>query len=266
MAKKQAYVYNEHDRSQVQAVLEQRKKKKRKKVRRRVFFILFLILMAAYFISDISKTHTIDIEGNSRILTQTIKDATGVKENSSIHLFQSTNTIEDKVKKVPGIKDVTVSKTLGGNITVRVNETTIIAFSKIGEKMYSVDEKGKVLPEDSAQVLEEIQHCPQVFNMSEENLKKFAKEYSQVPSQVRNQISEILLDPGEGSQTRCRLNMDNGKVLYIRIEDLSKLLAGDRYAKILQQDPNGKYYHFLGKNNVYITDEEKTDSTTSEDE
>jgi cell division septal protein FtsQ len=251
MAKKQNYVYNEHDRNQVSEVLRARKKRKRKKMRRRILFVLVIVLIGLYFVTDISKVQTIDIIGNTRLSKEAITNISGVKEHENINLFVSTGNITDTIKKMPGIKEVKVTKDMSGHITITVTETSLIAFSQIAQEVYIIDEQGNVMKDASEAAKAQIQYCPEVFNMDEERLKEFAKQYSKIPTQVRNQVSDILYVPENADETRCQFNMDDGKILYLRIEDMAKQLAGDRYAKILQDNPNAKYYDFVGDKNVY---------------
>ncbi|MFV0393710.1 MAG: cell division protein FtsQ/DivIB [Coprobacillaceae bacterium] len=253
MAKKQQYIYNEHDRSQVHAELQNRKKRKRKKLRRRILFVLVLLLVVAYFVTDISKVKSIEVHGNDRITTEVIKETTGVKEHSSFYLFQSTKTMENKINDIPGIKDVNVSKDILGNIDITIKETSIIAYSKIGETTYIVDEVGDSFANTSTDTEIKLTGCPQIFSVDEELLKSFAKEYAKIPSQVRNQISEIHYSPKNADATRCQFNMDDGKMLYLRIEDMAEQLSGDKYAIAINQYPDKKYYDFVG-NKVYADD------------
>ena len=251
MKRKQEYTYNEHDRSQVEAILRARKKRKRKKIRRRLLIVFVFILIVSYFFMDISRVQRIEIVGNTRLQEEEIKDILEVKENSSIQILVSPNAIKENVRQLPGIKDVSVSRTPFGHIIITVEETVLIGYAIIDENTYVVDEKGAVFINNSSQARAEIQRCPQIFNMEIELLETFAKEYSKIPSQVLNQTSEIIYEPQNADETRCRFNMSDGKVLFLRIEDMASQLAGDRYARIINDAPNSKYYDFVGDKNVY---------------
>ena len=48
------------------------------------------------------------------------------------------------------------------------------------------------------------------------------KAYVKLPSVVQNQISSIVFEPDEKDQTKCKLELDDGKVFYVRIEDMEK--------------------------------------------
>lgn len=251
MKRKQEYTYNEHDRSQVEEILRARKKRKRKKIRRRLLIVFVFILIVSYFFMDISRVQRIDIVGNIRLQEEEIKGILEVKENSSIHLLVSQNAIKENIKELPGVKDVSVSRRPFGHITITIEETALIGYAIIDDDTYVVDEKGALFINNSMQARTEIQRCPQIFNMGVELLETFAKEYSKIPSQVLNQTSEIVYEPQNADETRCRFNMSDGKVLFLRIEDMASQLAGDRYARVINDAPNSKYYDFVGDKNVY---------------
>ena len=49
----------------------------------------------------------------------------------------------------------------------------------------------------------------------------------------------------------CKLELDDGKVFYVRIEDMEKQLTSTNYYLVIQSYPDYKYYDYLGKN-VYV--------------
>jgi len=251
MKRKQEFTYNEHDRSQVVEILRARKKRRRKKIRRKLLIVFVFILIVSYFFMDISRVQQIDVIGNARLQEEEIKDRLEVKENHSIQILVSPNAIKENVKELPGIKDVNVSRNFLGNITITIEETALLGYAILGEDTYVIDEKGNVFINNSSHARTEIQRCPQIFNMGVELLETFAKEYSKIPSQVLNQTSEIIYEPQNADETRCRFNMNDGKVLFLRIEDMASQLAGDRYARVINDAPNSKYYDFVGDKNVY---------------
>ena len=75
--------------------------------------------------------------------------------------------------------------------------------------------------------------------------------YVKLPSVVQNQISSIVFEPDEKDQTKCKLELDDGKVFYVRIEDMEKQLTSTNYYLVIQSYPDYKYYDYLGKN-VYV--------------
>ncbi|MFQ9073173.1 MAG: hypothetical protein ACLR43_10945 [Faecalibacillus faecis] len=57
-----------------------------------------------------------------------------------------------------------------------------------------------------------VQRCPQMMNFDEEHFQSFVKAYVKLPSVVQNQISSIVFEPDEKDQTKCKLELDDGKV------------------------------------------------------
>lgn len=241
------YVYNEHDQNQVREILRKRKEKRRRKRRRICMLILVLVFIVAFFVSDYSKIQTITISGNVRLTSEEITNAMSVKVHRSITLFTSTKTIEKQLKKVSLVKEAEVSKDLVGNINIKITETKPIAYQINELQLWLIDEKGNATIQDNQEYLSYVQRCPKLSGFDEERFKSFAKEYYQIPSQVQNQISDIKYSPLPADETRCEFIMDDGKILYLRIEDMAKQLAGDRYASIIKDFPDEKYYDFMGK-------------------
>ena len=50
-----------------------------------------------------------------------------------------------------------------------------------------------------------VQRYPQAINFDEKHLKQFIKEYKQLPSVIKNQISSIVFEPNDKDQTKCKL-------------------------------------------------------------
>mgnify|MGYP005796592739 FL=1 len=84
-------------------------------------------------------------------------------------------------------------------------------------------------------------------NFNEKVLKEFAKEYAKIPYSVISQISSINYAPQNADETRCEFIMDDGKILYLRYDQMADQLKGNYYALLMEKYPDDKYYDFLGK-------------------
>ena len=82
------------------------------------------------------------------------------------------------------------------------------------------------------------------LQLLQRNLQKF-------PRQVVNQISDINYAPENLDDKRCEFIMDDGKILYLRYDDMAVQLKGDNYALKMEEFPDYKYYDFVGKY-VYV--------------
>lgn len=242
------YVYNEHDQNQVREILKQRKIKRRKRRRKILLLFVVVLFVVGFFISDFSKIQSITISGNQRISQEEILKLIPVKVHSSISLFTSSSAIEKSLEEMPAIKVATVNKDFFGNMKISVEETKPIAYQIVDTKIWILDEKGNMIINEANDVLSYVQRCPKLNGFDENRAREFAKEYYKIPSQVQNQISDIKYSPLPSDETRCEFLMDDGKILYLRIEDMAGQLAGDRYDAILREFPDAKHYSFEGKN------------------
>lgn len=242
------YVYNEHDQNQVKEILKKRKMKRRKKRRRRLLLVVVVLFIMGFFISDFSKIQSIVITGNQRVTQDEILEQIPVKVHSSISLFVSTKAVEEAMEKIPSIKQATVSKDLLGNVEILMEETKPVAYQVVDTKIWLLDEKGNMTIDEAQEVLEYVQMCPKLIGFDENRAREFAKEYHKIPLQVQNQISDIRYSPQPFDETRNEFLMDDGKILYLRTEDMAKQLASDRYETVLRDFPDAKYYSFEGKN------------------
>ena len=96
-------------------------------------------------------------------------------------------------------------------------------------------------------VLECIKKPEYITKEAEKVLKEFAKEYAKIPYSVISQISSINYAPQNADETRCEFIMDDGKILYLRYDQMADQLKGNYYALLMEKYPDDKYYDFLGK-------------------
>ena len=119
------------------------------------------------------------------------------------------------------IKKVTLKKDLLGNVKITVQENNALLYSYIDNILYIVDEDGVMEKDTKQEKLSYVQRYPQAINFDEKHLKQFIKEYKQLPSVIKNQISSIVFEPNDKDQTKCKLELDDGKIFYVRIEDMA---------------------------------------------
>lgn len=247
MKKKKQTIYNDYDRNQVKAILKMRKAKKRKRRQRLFLVILFIVLVIAFFVSDYSRLKTITISGNNYIDKQEIVTASEISLHQDYTFFTSSEAIEKKIKTVPLIKSVKVTKDLLGNVKIKVAEAELIGQCIINNVLYVIDETGRVNKDELANLSSYVQRCPRLNGFDVEVLEKFSKQFAKIPDQVINQISDINYAPLNGDKNRCEFIMDDGKILYVRYDEMAQQLKGDNYSFIMEKFPNHKYYDLLGK-------------------
>lgn len=247
MKKKQKEMYDDYKRNPVRSILKEKKARRRKKRIKALLVIFVLVLIASFFASDYSRIKSINVTGNELVEEQEIIEASDVKIRQSFTFFIDDKKIISNIKKLPFVKNVDVSKNLLGKISIKVVENDPIGQCTINNVLYLIDEKGKIAIDDQGRLISYVQRCPKINNFDEKVLKEFAKEYAKIPHSVINQISSINYAPQNADTTRMEFIMDDGKILYLRYDQMANQLKGNYYALLMEKYPDDKYYDFLGK-------------------
>ena len=249
--KKQEYYYNEHDENQVDKILKNKKKKKLKRKIKVLLVLLIFILIGAYFLSDYSKVQSIQVVGNDEIDSQDILNKVSINKDS-IYLFIDNNKVEKEVKSVGMIKRVNVSVDFLGHVNIKIEEAEKVGYCIIGKKTYIIDELGGVSETKNKKIIESLYSCPRLTGFKDlKFLKTFAKAYVQIPEIIKNQTSDIVYSPKDGDETRLEFVMDNGKLLYLRVEDMVEQLAKFDYDATMTTYSDRCIFSFEGKH-IYM--------------
>lgn len=217
-------VYHEYDENPVRKTLKQRKKKKLKRKVKILLVLCLLIILAFYLISDYSKVKSIHISGNSFTEKEEILEHITISQ-SSYYMFMNTHKIEKQIKLLPAIKEATVQCDWVGNIKIEVQEAQPIAYAKINKDIYEINNIGNIIKTTDQDRISLLKSLPYVSEFKEEKLlKQFAEGFKDVPTLMQNEISDIILSPQRGDETRLKCLLKGDKILYIRIEDLSTRL------------------------------------------
>lgn len=245
------YYYNEHDESQVHKIY---KKNKKKKLKRRFKFLLVLmviVLIGSYFLSDYSKIQSIRVVGNEEVSTDDILKHISVSKQT-IALFVNSSKIEDAIKELPLIKKASVTKDFFGHLKIEIEEADKVAYCVIDNKTYVIDELGNVIETEDQKVIQSLHSCPQLSEFkSLEFLETFAKEYVQIPELIKNQTSDIIYSPKTSDESRMKFIMINGKVLYLRVEDMVDQLSRFDYEAFMTAYSDRCEFSFEGEH-VYM--------------
>ena len=217
-------VYHEYDENPVRKTLKQRKKKKLKRKVKILLVLCLLIILAFYLISDYSKVKSIHISGNSLTEKEEILEHITISQ-SSYYMFMNTHKIEKQIKLLPAIKEATVQCDWVGNIKIEVQAAQSIACAKINKDIYEINNIGNIIKTTDQDRISLLKSLPYVSEFKEEKLlKQFAEGFKDVPTLMQNEISDIILSPQRGDETRLKCLLKGDKILYIRIEDLSTRL------------------------------------------
>lgn len=251
MTSSDEYYYNEHDVNQVHKIY---KKNKKKKLKRRVKILLFLVaftLIGWYFLSDYSKVQSIQVIGNEYVLKEDVLNKISVNKNS-FHVFVSTSQIEKEVRAMPMIKKASVTKDLFGHIKIELKEADKVAYCVIRKNTYVIDELGDIAQTNNKDLIRSLQSCPQITKFTNVKfLKTFAKEYVRIPELIKNETSDIVYEPKQADETRLKFVMNNGKILYLRVEDMVDQLSRFDYEANMTAHKDKNVFSFEG-NHVYM--------------
>ena len=241
------YYYNEHDENQVNKILKAKKKKRLKKRIKILLFLVLIALITAFFVSDASKVKSIHIVGNQDIKDSEILDCITIDEDT-IYLFIDKKAISQQIKDIGMIKKASVSVDLLGNIKIDIEEALKVAYSEVDQTIYVIDELGGIRETDDASIIESLLSCPRITGFEDiELLKTFAKEYVNIPELIKNQTSDIIYSPKKSDETRLEFIMDNGKIFYLRIEDMVEQLERIDYEAFMTGYSDRCVFSFEGK-------------------
>ncbi len=247
MARKSKVSYNEHDVNQVRRIFNVRRKNKVKKRVKVAIVVFCFVIVGLYLYSDLSKVKTITVEGNSVVKTKQILDVIAI-DNNDFHFLVNTKKIKNSIKELPLIKKVSVKKTFFGDIKIDIEEADKIAYGIINKKIYLIDELGKVSYTDDKEVINDLKFTPQFVGFkSLDFLKTFAKEYLKIPDLVKNQTSDIIYEPEKSDTTRLKFIMINGKIMYLRVEDMAQQLNSIDYEAMMTEYKDRCVFSFEGK-------------------
>lgn len=247
------YYFNEHDENQAQLLRKNRKKKRLKRKIKIVIVLFVLLLIVGYFVSDISRVQTIEVVGQQEVSKDDILETISVHKGDII-LLVNTGRVEDEISNMGFIKKVKVTKSLLGSVHIEIEEAQKVAYCVIGKKTYVIDELGNVSETTDKELIASLQATPRITKFTDlDLLKKFAKEYVNIPEIVKSQTSDILYDPQKADETRLKFIMDDGKILYLRIEDMVEQLNRYDYEANKEVYKDKCIFSFEG-NYVYAKD------------
>jgi cell division protein FtsQ len=192
----------------------------RKVVKRKFNFKKFLILLlfsyliiygAYYFYKKPIKN--ILIKGNNLVPDAEIIEAAGIKNYPSMLSLNTKKTI-NKIKAIPLIKDVTITKNIKFQLIIKVTENKILMLNKATNKLLIGN--GEYIDNNYDYVL-----VPTLINFTPENiLKAFAIKLNDIDSGIISGISEIEYSPSKNDknetidETRFLLKMNDGNTIY----------------------------------------------------
>lgn len=196
------------------------------------YFLVFLLLL---------KIQNIYIYGNEKLKDDYIIKLAKVESYPSF-LKTLNTTIKKNVLKDPYIKEVSVKKTIRGELIITIVENDIL-FYRENDKKYILEDEQEV---DTVPYLSSY---TQVINFIPDLVyDNFINKYLKIDKDVRVQISQIKYDPSEYDDNRFLLFMKDGNYIYINTNTLVKL---NYYQEIYPTLDNKKGILYLDSGNHF---------------
>jgi cell division septal protein FtsQ len=103
---------------------------------------------------DFFRVRRIEITGARYLAPKTITGALALRREASV--FDDLGTMERQLRAVPGVRKAELGRRLPGTLTVTVGETEPVALIPRRGALAPVDDRGRVLPYDPAQVVPDL--------------------------------------------------------------------------------------------------------------
>ncbi len=245
------------------------KEARKKKANRRLVFYLtiffLLILIIIYLQSPLSNVKHVAISGTELLKEKFVKDTSGITTKDNIWSIDFEE-IEKKIKALPEVKNVSVTKKLPSTVKIEVEEFIRVGYVKKKESFYPVLENGQALTDKAIPVPKGDATILIGWNDST-YLTEMTKELRSLHSELAALISEIHWIPESSNPYKLRLYMVNGREVLTSIRNFSeKMRAYPSIAMQIEPDQEGYINLDLGAYFVPYDSDEKINEDKSADE
>lgn len=200
-----------------------------------VFFITVLIIL--FFQSSLSRISAIEVEGNELMSSETIGQASQIAIGDRFFAV-SSQSIQQRIAKLPMIKTADVKKRFPGIIRITVQEYPKVAF-QIGEggKKQAVLADGAVVQLPSGSSIPLDMPILTGWTDGDPNKAALCKVLGEIPESALSDISEIKPDPSEPYPDKIKLYTRSHFEVYTTIAYLPEKIDNlPAYIASLQED------------------------------
>jgi cell division protein FtsQ len=219
-----------------------------------VLVLLFIVILGVlFFNSSISKVSTVTVEGQKYLQAADIRKTAGVVAGDSFFGTSSAD-IEARIRALKPVKNVTVTKSFPGSITIRVEEYESVAYelSNKGD-LTAVLANGIGVPAGSDPLVDKP--ILSGWKAGDPVLAALCKALAAIPDQSLSDFSEISPDPSQSYgdrikiYTRTRFEVVTAvsllpekiatmnAVIEIQPPGIITLLLADKYAPFIPEEP-----------------------------
>ncbi|PPA72135.1 cell division protein FtsQ/DivIB [Jeotgalibacillus proteolyticus] len=219
----------------------QLKQRRRKKANRRLLSVVLLfilvILIILYFQSPYSKFQSFSVEGATWLTDDEIMDASGVSLGDS-YWATDLDLVEENLLSKPEVKSVEASKDFPTTLQINIQEFGQIAYIKQEKQYIPILENGATSKSIESSGLSQDAPILVGFSM-DQTLEEMAASLSELPPEVRQSISEILLTPTNTDKNHISVYMNDGFEVSAVLDTFALKMA--HYPAIVSQlDPSVK--------------------------
>jgi cell division protein FtsQ len=211
------------------------KQHRKKKANRRLTFLLslflLLILTVVYFQSSLSQVRDIVVTGNHLVTEESVLEKISIEEGTNVWSVDKSKT-ENELEKIPEISGAEVKLKLPNTVRIQLKEFEKAAYLINETQFYPILENGNLL--DSREMDSLPTDAPILIGFKEDPiLKEMVNELKNLPSEIKNSISEIVLSPKKTDPYHVSLYMNDGFEVSASIRTFSDKMV--HYPSIVSQ-------------------------------
>ncbi|NBD22793.1 cell division protein FtsQ/DivIB [Paenibacillus glycinis] len=219
-----------------------------------VLVLLFIVILGVlFFNSSISKVSTVTVEGQKVMQAADIRKTAGIAAGDSF-FGTSTETIEARIRAMKPIKNVRVTKSFPGGITIHVQEYETVAYSLSNKgELTAVLANGTGVPAGADLVVDKP--ILSGWKTGDPVLASLCKALAAIPEQSLSDFSEISPVPSTSYPDRIKIYTRTrfevitavslladkiatmNAVIEIQPPGTITLLLADKYAPFVPEEP-----------------------------
>ena len=213
-----------------------KKRVKRKfNIKKFICFIIFLVII--YFVIDYVfsvRTKNIVVLNSNYYSDEIIIEIAGIEKYPEF-LKLKKNDVKNKLKKLPLINDVKISKKFGYILELDIVEKKVLYLVRSSNK-YKLNTNEEYSSDD-------ILNVPTLINFVPSDIEEeFIKELSKIDTNILNLISEIEYSVTDYDDERFILYMNDGNEVYVTNNRLHMLNKYISIMKKISSDKKGILY------------------------
>lgn len=219
------------------------KRRKRRAKQRRVQLIIFgtlialIILIVLYMFTPISNIDHVEVKGNHYLSDKEAKQALDLKRDTKIYMFGKGKAI-NKMKEIRFVKDVQIKRKLPNNLEVNVSEYQLVGLLEDKGKYHPVLSNDHILKDYKGQVPND---APVISGFNESRRDKMIQALSEIPTEIRQSISEVEYADDKDNRNKIRLYMKDGIQVIGNIRTIAdKLKYYPEMVSALERDDSGE--------------------------